>query len=93
MKINFLPKTWAITKEQLSRLRRKCFIPKDEKYVINGCYSWNKRCPEWHNCSSWVISVVNYVIDTPDFLICSSPKRLSVIEREIWNKEEILNVK
>jgi len=89
----FFTKEWSITKEQLSRLKRKCFIPKDEKYVIKGYYSWSKRRPDWHNCSSWVISVVNYVMDAPDCLVCSSPKRLSVIEREIWNKEEILNVK
>jgi hypothetical protein len=87
----FYTREWPITKKQLVRLRRRCFTPKDERHVIEGYYSWNRRHSEWHNCSSWVISVVNYVMNNANFLVCSSPKSLSKVELEIWknkNQEE-----
>jgi len=84
-----LVKEWPITKEQLIRLRNRCFIPEGEQDVLEGYYSWNKGRSDWHNCSSWVISVVNHVMDEPNFLACASPKRLGVVGIEIWkNREE-----
>jgi len=79
-----LSKEWPITKEQLTLLRKRCFIPIGQDYKPEGYYSWNKRRSDWHNCSSWAISIINYVMEEPNFLVCSSPKRLSIVEQEIW---------
>jgi hypothetical protein len=79
-------KEWSITEEQLNSLRKRCFIPKDQDYKLEGFYSWDKRRPDWHNCSSWVINVVNHVMNKANFLVCSSPKRLGIVEKEIeWD--------
>lgn len=80
-----ISKEWLITKEQLTLLRKRCFIPSGQDYKPEGYYSWNKRHPDWHNCSSWAISIINYVMNEPNFLFCSSPKRLDIVEQELWN--------
>jgi len=79
-----LIKEWSITQNQLVRLQKRCFIPKNQTFKLEGYYSWNKRRPTWYNCSSWVINVVNHVMNNPNFLACSSPKRLGIVEEEIW---------
>lgn len=86
--IKILTKEWLITKRQLILLRERCSIPIGQDYKLEGYYSWNKRRPDWHNCSSWVISIINYVMEDANFLVCSSPKRLSIVEQEIWKKEQ-----
>jgi hypothetical protein len=29
--------------------------------------------------------VINHVMNNPNFLVCNSPKRLSIVEQEIWD--------
>jgi len=79
-----LVKEWPINQEQLTRLRKRCSIPKHREFVIEGCYSWNKELFRCDNCSSWVIKIVNHVMGNPSFLTSSSPKRLSTVEKELW---------
>lgn len=78
-----LIKEWPINQEQLTHLRKRCFIPKHRESVIEGYYSWNKRFSQCDNCSSWVIKIVNHVMGNPNFLNSSLPKRLSIVE-ELW---------
>jgi len=80
-----LLKEWTITQNQLLRLQERCHIPKDKRATFEGYYSWNKRQPGWHNCSSWIIHIINHVMNNPNFLVCNSPKRLSIVEQEIWD--------
>jgi hypothetical protein len=45
-------KEWGITTEQLERLKNRCNLPKGIDYKVEGLYSWNKKQPNWNNCSS-----------------------------------------
>jgi hypothetical protein len=79
-------KEWGITTEQLERLKNRCNLPKGIDYKVEGLYSWNKKQPDWNNCSSWAIKIVYNVMNDPNFLICSSLKQLSVVKKEIeWD--------
>ena len=80
-------KKWKISQNQLIRLENRCCVSEDG-YVLEGAYSWVKNCDEWDNCSSWVMKVVNYVMQS-DLLICKppeSPKRLENVKKAIsWD--------
>lgn len=78
-------KEWQITNDQLMVLQDRCYLG-DEDFTLEGFYSWNKKRPDWDNCSSWAIKVVCHVMGKPNLLICSSPKQFSVVKKEInWD--------
>jgi len=76
-------KEWKITKEQLNALMVKCHFPDEKDYKLEGRYSWNRKQPNWNNCSSWAIKVVCKIMNNPTFLTCNSPKQLSSVKAEI----------
>jgi hypothetical protein len=79
-------KEWNITQEQLKKLVNRCHIPEGTTFKYDGLYSWIRSESGSHNCLSWIVAVINHVMDNPSFLKCSSPKQLSKADREIaWD--------
>ncbi len=77
---------WSPTPEEKFLLDLKCSIPLGVEKIARGRYSWDESRPDWNNCSSWVIKIINRVVRDSSFLRCRHPKRLKMVIEDIWGK-------
>jgi hypothetical protein len=75
---NYRSGCWVIDLDRARYLAQLC-RPRQ-----TGLYSWSRVRPDCHNCSSWVIAIVNEVMDEPDFLCVEHPKLLSSVRDCLW---------
>ena len=79
-----LKRCWPILQEEKLRLNLQCGLADNQDSIVRGRYSWNEERPDWDNCSSWAIKIINYVKNSPDFISCERPKRLKYVTRSIF---------
>lgn len=74
---------WTITLEQFERLQEMVMMPVPADVPMMShkkfSYSWNTSIEDSHNCSSWAIWVVNYVMGK-EFIKCKYPRRLKYVK-------------
>lgn len=82
---------WSINFEQFKRLQEVVKISegKQEVHPEKCLYSWNEELQNTHNCSSWAIEIINYVMGE-EFIKCDYPKQLKYVKSALEKLKERL---
>jgi hypothetical protein len=75
-KDEFHDKKWEIIDAQHERVRRRCQLPPGEDEIEDGLYSLMVDKDGHNNCVSWALEVVDFVMETKEYLKCPRTSRL-----------------
>ena len=79
----FHQKTWTILDEHNQRVTDKCHIPPGKDQVRDGMYSLMIEKENHNNCISWVLDVVDKVMNENEYLKCPRTNRMKTVMKAL----------